>query len=122
RALPFTGALAIIATAAMAGVPLVNGFLSKEMFLSEALDVAGGGGFLDSLLPVLATVGSGFGVVYSVRFIHQVFFGPPAKDLPKEPHEPVAWMRLPIELLVLVVLAVGILPARVVGPMLDTAV
>jgi multicomponent K+:H+ antiporter subunit A len=122
RALPFTGSLAMIATAAMAGVPLVNGFLSKEMFLAEAIDVAGTGGALDRFLPVLATLGSAFGVIYSVRFIHQVFFGPAAKDLPKKPHEPVAWMRLPIELLVLVVLAVGILPARVIGPVLQSAV
>src|SRR5690606_2122017 len=99
----------------------VNGFLSKEMFLAEAIDVAGTGGALDRFLPVLATLGSAFGVIYSVRFIHQVFFGPAAKDLPKKPHEPVAWMRLPIELLVLVVLAVGILPARVIGPVLQSA-
>ena len=121
RAIPITGTLAIIATAAMAGVPLVNGFLSKEMFLTETLAVHSGT-FLDRLLPALATLGSAFGVVYSVRFIHQVFFGPPATELPKEPHEPVAWMRLPIELLVLIVLAVGILPARVVGPLLGSAV
>src|SRR5690606_34868473 len=119
--IPITGTLAIIATAAMAGVPLVNGFLSKEMFLTETLAVHSGT-FLDRLLPALATLGSAFGVVYSVRFIHQVFFGPPATELPKEPHEPVAWMRLPIELLVLIVLAVGILPARVVGPLLGSAV
>jgi len=30
--LPWTGALAMVASAAMAGVPLLNGFLSKEMF------------------------------------------------------------------------------------------
>src|SRR5690606_22212094 len=121
RAMPYTGTLAIIATAAMAGVPLVNGFLSKEMFLSETLAVHSGT-FTDRLLPALATLGSAFAVVYSVRFIHQVFFGPRPKDLPKEPHEPVVWMRLPAELLVLVVLVVGILPARSVGWLLDSAV
>src|SRR5690606_33981514 len=121
KAMPYTGTLAIIATAAMAGVPLVNGFLSKEMFLTETL-AARSGSFLDLLLPVLATVGSGFAVIYSVRFIHQVFFGPLAEDLPKEPHEPVAWMRLPAELLVLVVLVVGVLPEFSVGWLLDSAV
>src|SRR5690606_33663370 len=107
--------------AAMAGVPLANGFISKEMFLTETLAVHSGT-FLDRILPVLATLGSAFSVIYSVRFIHQVFFGPPATDLPKKPHEPVAWMRLPIELLVIIVLAVGLIPARTVGSLLDSAV
>jgi NADH:ubiquinone oxidoreductase subunit 5 (subunit L)/multisubunit Na+/H+ antiporter MnhA subunit len=34
-AMPITGTLAMVASAAMAGVPLLNGFLSKEMFFAE---------------------------------------------------------------------------------------
>ena len=37
RFMPFTARLAMVAAAAMAGVPLLNGFLSKEMFFAEAL-------------------------------------------------------------------------------------
>ncbi|HZF66540.1 MAG TPA: proton-conducting transporter membrane subunit, partial [Gemmatirosa sp.] len=37
RQMPLTAALAIVAASAMAGVPLLNGFLSKEMFFAEAL-------------------------------------------------------------------------------------
>ena len=37
RSMPFTARLALVAAAAMAGVPLLNGFLSKEMFFAEAL-------------------------------------------------------------------------------------
>jgi len=121
RAMPITGTLALVAAGAMAGVPLVNGFISKEMFLTETL-AFDTGSILDRLLPVLATLGSAFGVLYSVRFIHQVFFGPPAVDLPRKPKEPVAWMRLPVELLVLICLLVGIIPARTVGPYLERAV
>ena len=43
-------------------------------------------------LPALATLWGIFSVAYSVRFIHQVFFGPPAKDLPRPPHEPTRGM------------------------------
>lgn len=32
--LPYTGTLAIVASASMAGVPLLNGFLSREMFFA----------------------------------------------------------------------------------------
>ena len=53
-----------------------------------------------------------FSVAYSLRFIHDVFFGPPPADLPREPHEPPHWMRVPVEFLVLACLVVGILPAH----------
>ncbi len=36
--MPWTALLAIVASSAMAGVPLLNGFLSKEMFFAEALE------------------------------------------------------------------------------------
>ncbi|WP_350624666.1 proton-conducting transporter membrane subunit, partial [Pseudoalteromonas sp. 24-MNA-CIBAN-0067] len=37
RNLPNTATLSMVAAAAMAGVPLLNGFLSKEMFFAETL-------------------------------------------------------------------------------------
>ena len=42
-------------------------------------------------------------------------------DLPREPHEPVPWMRLPVEVLVVICLVVGIVPAATVGPYLHMA-
>ena len=57
-----------------------------------------------------------FTVAYSLRFIRDVFFGPPPTDLPRMPHEPPFLMRLPAELLVLACLVVGIVPAVTVGP------
>src|SRR5690606_14527001 len=61
-------------------------------------------------------------VVYSLRFIHTVFFGPKPTDLPSEPHEPPAWMRRPIELLVILCVVVGVAPAISIGPFLNAAV
>ncbi|MDT9601056.1 monovalent cation/H+ antiporter subunit A [Sphingosinicella rhizophila] len=119
--MPITATLAMVAAAAMAGVPLLNGFLSKEMFLAEALDQHRGT-IIDQALPVLATLALAFSVLYSLRFIHQSFFGPPPVGLPREPREPPGWMRLPIEILVLACLIVGIVPALTIGPFLDTAV
>jgi multicomponent K+:H+ antiporter subunit A len=51
-----------------------------------------------------------------------VFFGPPATDLPRTPHEPPHWMRFPVEFLVLACLLVGILPAMTIKPFLASAV
>ncbi|WP_313412988.1 monovalent cation/H+ antiporter subunit A, partial [Brevundimonas sp.] len=121
RSMPVTAALAIVAAAAMAGVPLLNGFLSKEMFLAEAIAHTGGR-HLNLALPVLATVASLLSVLYSVRFIHQTFFGPPPVDLPETPHEPPRWMRFPIEVLVGLCIIVGVLPAITIGPVLAVAV
>jgi multicomponent K+:H+ antiporter subunit A len=119
--MPVTAALAIVAAAAMAGVPLLNGFLSKEMFLAEAIAHTGGR-HLNLALPILATIASLLSVLYSVRFIHQTFFGPPPVDLPCAPHEPPRWMRFPIEVLVGLCILVGVLPAITIGPVLAVAV
>jgi multicomponent K+:H+ antiporter subunit A len=77
---------------------------------------------LDHSLPYFAMLASAFSVAYSLRFIHGVFFGPPATDLPRTPHEPPHWMRFPIEFLVVACLLVGILPAMTIKPFLASAV
>src|SRR5690606_9602580 len=92
RFMPHTATLALIAAAAMAGVPLLNGFLSKEMFLAEAVGHSRGS-LLDLVLPSLATGALALSVLYSIRFIHQTFFGPAPDGLEKEPHEAPFWMR-----------------------------
>jgi multicomponent K+:H+ antiporter subunit A len=122
RFMPITATLAMVAAAAMAGVPLLNGFLSKEMFFSESLSVEGPVPLLNRALPFVATAWGMFSVAYSLRFIHGVFFGPDPVGLPRTPHEPPRWMRFPIELLVLACLVVGIIPAIAIGPILDVAV
>jgi multicomponent K+:H+ antiporter subunit A len=121
RAMPFTARLALVAAAAMAGVPLLNGFISKEMFFAEAISADTPLGLLN-VLPAAAMLGSAFSVAYSLRFIHGAFFGPDPTDLPHKPHEPAGWMRLPVEILVLICIGVGVLPAATIGPFLDIAV
>jgi len=121
RFMPITATLAMVAAGAMAGVPLLNGFLSKEMFLSASLE-RHSGTVLDQALPILATLASVFAVLYSIRFIHQTFFGPAPVNLAREPAEAPGWMRAPIEILVIACLLVGIIPAMTIGPLLAIAV
>jgi len=118
--MPYTGTLAMVASAAMAGVPLANGFLSKEMFFAEAV-TASNDLRLGWLLPVVVTLAGIFAVAYSIRFIHDVFFNGKPIDLPKTPHEPPRWMKVPVEVLVVLVLVVGIFPAQTVEPLLAIA-
>ncbi|KQP14971.1 monovalent cation/H+ antiporter subunit A [Pseudorhodoferax sp. Leaf267] len=121
KLMPITGLLAIIASASMAGVPLLNGFLSKEMFFAETVFLASTP-WVDRSLPVLATIAGIFSVAYSARFVFDVFFGPSCIGaVPKPPHEPPHWMRVPVELLVLACLIVGVVPEWSVGPMLAAA-
>ena len=120
RYMPRTGLLAMVAAAAMAGVPLVNGFLSKEMFFGESLQLERGGG-LQWILPVAAVMGGVFSVAYSLRFIHDVFFLDRPLRTPRVPHEPPAWMRRPVEVLVGVCLLVGLFPAYSVLALLQVS-
>jgi len=119
--MPHTAVLAMIAAAAMAGVPLLNGFLSKEMFFTEAVSFSADRS-VSWLIPLLVTLGGMMSVAYSLRFIHDVFFNGEPVDLPKTPHEPPRFMKIPVDLLVVVCLAVGIFPAIIVGPILYVAV
>ena len=118
--MPVTATLAMVASASMAGVPLLNGFLSKEMFFAETLhqDVLGA---LSWLIPVLATVAATLSVAYSARFIHDVFFNGQPKGLPRTPHEPPRYMRVPVEILVALCILVGLAPQYIVGDLLAIA-
>ncbi len=118
--MPYTATLAMVAAASMAGVPLLNGFLSKEMFFAETLHQVSLGS-LSWMVPVLATLGGIFSVAYSTRFIHDVFFNGEPIDLPKTPHEPPRYMRIPVEILVALCLLLGIFPGYIIGSLLDSA-
>ena len=120
RYMPITAVLAMVAAAAMAGVPLLNGFLSKEMFFAETIEIHDNS-YLDRALPYIVTVASMLTVAYSFRFIRDVFFGPPPTDLPHMPHEPPFLMRFPAGLLVFLCVIVGVIPGLTVGPLLATA-
>ena len=120
RAMPFTATLAIIASASMAGVPLLNGFLSKEMFF-EATWLWTNGTALDNAAPYVAVLAGALAAAYSLRFILEVFFGPPPRDLPRAPHEPPVMMRLPVLVLVAACLGVGIAPQAMLGGWLESA-
>ncbi|MDX1353604.1 MAG: hydrogen gas-evolving membrane-bound hydrogenase subunit E, partial [Thiomicrorhabdus sp.] len=119
--MPHTAALAIIASFAMAGVPLLNGFLSKEMFFAEAVTASQTSVYAWAI-PVLVTIAGILSVAYSLRFIHDVFFNGEPVGLTKEPHEPPRFMKIPVDLLVIVCLAVGMLPMYTVAPILEVAV
>lgn len=73
--LPFTATLTMITAASMAGVPLTNGFISKEMFFTELLASLSGSTVI--FASIIATLAGIFAVSYSIRLVHGVFLMAP---------------------------------------------
>ncbi|WP_373356205.1 monovalent cation/H+ antiporter subunit A [Pseudoroseicyclus sp. CXY001] len=117
--MPITGAIGILAALSMAGIPLFNGFLSKEMMLEEASHTV----WWENawLVPVLATLGALLSVAYSFRFIFHTFLGRQKDESIDHPHDPPFGMWLPPAVLVVLVVASGLFPAFVAGPIVDMA-
>ena len=112
--LPFSATLTMITAASMAGMPLTNGFLSKEMFFTELVSTLSGPVMVVSA--IAATLAGIFAVAYSIRLVHGVFFdGPLGQQVPnKTAHEPPFCMRAPATLLAILCILVGLLPALLV--------
>ncbi|MFN6977784.1 MAG: monovalent cation/H+ antiporter subunit A, partial [Gemmobacter sp.] len=113
RLMPVTFGIVAIAALSMAGIPPLNGFLSKEMMLEEAAETVWFGS--PWLLPALATLGATFSVAYSFRLIAHVFLGPVRDDYPHAPHDPGFGLWAAPALLAGLVVLIGLLPMTVAG-------
>jgi hypothetical protein len=85
--MPITFLIGTVAALSMAGIPLFNGFLSKEMMLEEASHTYWFGS--DWAVPVLATLGALLSVAYSFRFV--------AARLPRARCATTTWPATPVE-------------------------
>ena len=106
--MPVTFLIGTVAALSMAGIPLFNGFLSKEMMLEEASHTSWAGS--DWAVPALATLGALLSVAYSFRFVGHVFLGPVRDDYPHKPHDPPFGMWAAPALLAVLVVAIGVAP------------
>ncbi|MDF3415509.1 monovalent cation/H+ antiporter subunit A [Sulfitobacter sp. M57] len=106
--MPVTFGIVTLAALSMAGIPLLNGFLSKEMMLEEAHHTVLFGSHW--LAPSLAVIGSLFSAAYCFRLISHTFLGPKRDDYPAHPHDPGFGMWGPPALLVVLVVMIGCAP------------
>ena len=124
--LPMTATAATVATASMAGVPPLGGFVSKEMFLTsvwslQALSPMGW------VLVAVAALGATGSVAYSARFLLDTFFrrgdAAFAAQARRNPHltDPVWSMRAPVLLLAAVCAAGGCFPEALWGGLVRSA-
>ncbi|MEM8632223.1 MAG: monovalent cation/H+ antiporter subunit A [Pseudomonadota bacterium] len=106
--MPITFLIGTVAALSMAGIPLLNGFVSKEMMLEEASHTDWLGSH--NLVPIFATLGALLSAAYSFRFIVHVFLGPVRDDYPHTPHDPPFGMWAAPALLVVMVIVIGLAP------------
>ena len=114
RVMPITFVGYTVCAAALSGVPLLSGFLSKEAILSGAfgwsavnITVPFAEIFMQ-LLPILLLLSSALTAVYMARQWRLVFFGTYRNDTTPLPtvHEPDGFMRGPVLLLAVLSVAV----------------
>jgi multicomponent K+:H+ antiporter subunit A len=117
--MPITFVIAGIAALSMAGIPPLNGFLSKELMLEEATHAAWAGSAW--LVPGLATLAALLSVAYSFRFVAHVFLGPVRSDYPHMPHDPGPGLWVAPGLLAVLVVLGGLFPMTVFGWLVQAA-
>ena len=119
RAMPVTFMIGTLAALSMAGIPFLNGFLSKEMMLEEVSDTTIFGSPV--LLSVIVTFAALMSAAYSFRFVAHVFLGPERDDYPHSPHDPGPGLWLSPALLVVLVVTIGLFPAVIAGGIVAAA-
>lgn len=117
RLMPVTFLIGTVAALSMAGIPPLNGFLSKEMMLYEVSHLERA----RQVFMVVATVAALFSVCYSLRFVAHVFLGPERQDYPGRPHDPGIGMWGGPALLAVLVILIGLFPNGMAGWLVDAA-
>ena len=116
--MPITFGIVTLASLSMAGIPPLNGFLSKELMLGEAADTQ----WLTSwAMGALATLGAAFSVAYSFRFLAHGFLGPVREDYPHQPHDPGFGLWAAPALLSALVVVIGLFPMLTAAWLVDVA-
>jgi multicomponent K+:H+ antiporter subunit A len=119
KVMPVTALVGTLAALAMAGIPPLGGFISKEMMLYEALNVSLFG--LPWLVPVVATIAATLSVGYSLRFAAHLFFGQPRDaDAHARAHDPGAGMLAAPAVLVSLAVLLGLTPMLLAGTVVSS--
>ncbi len=113
KEMPITFILATIGALAMAGIPPLNGFLSKEMFYEASYEMGHLlGGPFTYLIPALAVLGGVLTFAYSIKLIDGIFLGKrPSHGLPEHIHDPGWTMIVPTAFLAVLIILFGLVPS-----------
>lgn len=99
--MPRTFVCYVVCAAALAGIPLFSGFLSKDAIFVMAFARAAEAGGLWYLFPILAIVAAGLTAYYMVRQVWLIFLGEKryTAEVNVHPHESPALMWVPMAML-----------------------
>lgn len=117
RRLPLVSFAALLATAAMAGLPPLGGYVSKEMMLDAVALWA------DHVIwpwPLLVTLAALLSAAYAYGLAWRAFLAPPPEPLGELRRPSIAFIA-PVLLLALLSLAAGLAPQQLAQPMVDAA-
>ncbi|WP_134726218.1 monovalent cation/H+ antiporter subunit A [Paracoccus luteus] len=112
--MPLTFAIVAVAALSMAGIPPLNGFISKELMLEQAT-------LTGAVFAGLATLGALVSVAYSLRLVVHVFMGPERDDYPAAPHDPGMGLWLGPAILAALVVVIGLAPDTTAGWLVGAA-
>ncbi|MBL9046259.1 MAG: monovalent cation/H+ antiporter subunit A [Tabrizicola sp.] len=118
KLMPVTFVVMGLASLSMAGVPPLNGFLSKEMFLAETTQVIWPNNWV---VAVLATCAAALSVAYAFRILAKTFLGKPGSPIAKA-HDPGPGLWLAPAFLSVLVVLIGIAPNWSAAWLIDPAV
>ncbi len=119
RLMPLTFTLAGLAALSMAGIPPLNGFLSKELMLEQVAHTVWGG--QPWLLGALATLSAMLSSAYAFRFVAHGFLGPVRSDYPHAPQDPGLGLLAAPAVLVALVVIIGLIPMGLFSALVDAA-
>ena len=123
RAMPRTAALFLVGAAAISGLPPLNGFASEWLVYLASLRSAVGAQVAPAAIvgaPILALVG-GLAAACFVKVYGAVFLGHPRSPHAEHGHEAPRVMLAPMAVLAAICVAIGLLPALVIPPLLRAA-
>lgn len=121
RAMPWSAAFMTLSALSLAGVPLLSGFISKELIFTSLVEAGSLMGGLAWLLPGVATVASLLTALYSFVLFHEVFDGQARGTTPRPAREASPALLLSPGLLTAVAVLVGLGPHLVTGSLIDPA-
>ena len=121
KAMPRTALLFLLGSAAICGLPPLNGFAGEWLIYLGAFKGLGPGGWLWAIVPLvaLAIIGA-LAVACFTRAYGVIFLGEPRTDLAHPPHEAPSSMLLPMAVVAGLCAAIGLAPLALL-PALDRA-
>lgn len=116
RLMPLAFVIALASALAMAGIPPLSGFISKEAMLDQVVTNAPA-----SWMIVAVIIGAAFSVCYSLRILWQAFGGAERKDFPHKPHDPGIGLWLSPAILAVLAVITGLWSQPLLGWLVEAA-